>query len=280
MPPAGDVRAGVEGVAHRCPQRQHGRGVDHRRAEQLVGHAVVRARPDRIPQLEAGPLQQDVAGQRVAVRAQSGRGQAHHRVTGAHALGPELGPLLHGADGEAGQVELVARHDPGVLGRLAPDQRAAGLATALVYPGHNGRHLIGVDLAGGDVVEHEQRLGPHADEVVDAHGHQVDADRVVAAGVAGHDHFRADAIGRGHENGVREAAEVERELATEPADALHQAVQALHGGIAGRNIHPGAGVGGAALSHDGQTPGRAPWWALTATGSGRRRLTDTGTGVG
>ena len=80
--------------------------------------------------------------------------------------------------------------------------------------------------------------------------------------------------------GWREAAEVERELAAEPADALHHAAQPLHGGVAGRDVHPGAGVGGAALSHDGQTPGSAPWWALTATGSGRRSVTDAGTGVG
>ena len=60
----------------------------------------------------------------------------------------------------------------------------------------------------------------------------------------------------------------------------HQVTHALHGGIAGCNVDAGGGVGGAALSHDGQTPGRAPWWALTATGSGRRSVTDAGTGVG
>ena len=77
-----------------------------------------------------------------------------------------------------------------------------------------------------------------------------------------------------------EAGQVERELAAEAPDALHQAPQALHGGIAGRDVDAGAGVGGAALSHDGQTPGRAPWWALTATGSGSRSVTCAGTGVG
>ena len=63
---------------------------------------------------------------------------------------------------------------------------------------------------------------------------------------------------------MREAAEVERELAAEAADALHQAAQALDGGITGRDVHAGAGVGGAALSHDGQTPGSAAWWAVAA----------------
>ncbi len=141
--------------------------------------------PGGIPELEAGPLEEDVAGERVAVGTQPRRGQADDGVALPHALGTELRPLLHHADGEAGQVELVARHDAGVLRRLAPDQRAARLAAALVHPGHDGGHLLGVDLAGGDVVEHEERLGAHAHQVVDAHGDQVDADRAVAAGVAG-----------------------------------------------------------------------------------------------
>ena len=67
-------------------------------------------------------------------------------------------------------------------------------------PGHDGGHLVGVDLAGGDVVEHEQRLGADAHQVVDAHGDEVDADRVVAAGVAGDDHLGAHPVGRGHQD--------------------------------------------------------------------------------
>ncbi len=146
-------------------------------------------------------------------------------------------------------------------------------------PADDGGHLVGVDLARGDVVEHEQRLGPHADEVVDAHGDQVDADRPVATGVAGDDHFGAHPVGGGHQDRTREAPQVERELAAEPADPLHHAAQALDGGVAGRDVHTGAGVGGA-LSHGGQTPGSAPWWAVTPTGSGRRSVTEAGTGVG
>ncbi len=117
--------------------------------------------------------------------------------------GPSCGPLLDDTDREAGQIELVGRHDAGVLGRLPADQRAAGLAAALVHPRHHGRHLVGVDLARGDVVEHEQRLGAHADQVVDAHGDQVDADRVVAAGVPGDHHLGAHPVGRSHQDRLR-----------------------------------------------------------------------------
>ena len=66
-----------------------------------------------------------------------------------------------------------------------------------------------------------------------------------------------------------------------PPIPSHHAAHALDGGIPGCDVDAGAGIGGAALSHDGQTPGSAPWWALTATGSGRRIVTaDEGTGVG
>ena len=43
-----------------------------------------------------------------------------------------------------------------------------------------------VVLGHGHVVEEEQRLGAAADGVVDAHRHQVDADRVVPPGQLGH----------------------------------------------------------------------------------------------
>ena len=153
---------------------------------------------------------------------------------------------------------------PGCSAVSPPINAQPGLAAALVHAGHHGGHLVGVDLAGGDVVEHEQRLGPDAHEVVDAHGDQVDADRVVAAGGAGHHQLGAHPVGRGHQDRLRGSGRVERELPPNPPMPGTMAAQALDGGVAGRDVHAGAGVGGAALSHGGQTPGSAPWWAVTA----------------
>ena len=89
---------------------------------------------------------------------------------------------LDDADREADQVELARLHGAGVLGHLAADQRAAGLAAALGHALDELLDVVGVELADRDVVEEEQRLGALADEVVDAHGDQVDADGVEAAG--------------------------------------------------------------------------------------------------
>ncbi len=52
----------------------------------------------------------------------------------------------------------------------------------------------------GHVVEEEQRLGAAAERVVDAHRHQVDADRVVHAGQLSHLQLRAHAVGAGNQH--------------------------------------------------------------------------------
>ena len=85
---------------------------------------------------------------------------------------------LDDADGEADEVELARLHGAGVLGHLAADERAAGLPAALGHAFDELLDVVGVEPADGDVVEEEQRLGALAHEVVDAHGDEVDADRV------------------------------------------------------------------------------------------------------
>ena len=57
--------------------------------------------------------------------------------------------------------------------------------------------------AGGVVVEEEDRLGALHDHVVRAHGDEVDADRVVAAGLDGQPQLGADAVGAGDHHRAR-----------------------------------------------------------------------------
>ena len=131
--------------------------------------------------------------------------------------GDQLVALDH-ADGEADQVELAGLHGARVLGHLAADQRAAGLAAALGHALDELLDVVGVEPADGDVVEEEERLGALADEVVDAHGHEVDADGVEATGGLGHQRLGADTVGRRHEHRLAVAGGVEAEQAAEPAD--------------------------------------------------------------
>ena len=85
-PAAGDVGDGAH--VDVAEERPHGRGVDHRRREQLVGEAVVRARERGVVEGQPGALEQHPAGQRVAVGAQSGRRQPDEHVAGPGARRP------------------------------------------------------------------------------------------------------------------------------------------------------------------------------------------------
>ena len=62
-----------------------------------------------------------------------------------------------------------------------------------------------VELAAGEIVEKEQRLGALHHEVVDRHGDEIDADRVVPAGLDRDLDLGADAVGAGDQHRVLEA---------------------------------------------------------------------------
>ena len=63
-----------------------------------------------------------------------------------------------------------------MLGDLAAEQGATRLATPLGDAGDDRFDMGRVDRLDRHVVEHEQGRGTHADEVIDAHGHEVDSD--------------------------------------------------------------------------------------------------------
>ncbi len=249
-PAAGDVGDGsdVNGVQ----QLGHDRCVDHRRLEQLLGQRAGRSRVGRAIEGECRSFQQDPTGERVPVAAQPRRRQADEHVSGLDPLSGDEPIALDHADGEADQVELVRHHGAGMLGHLAPDQGAPSLKASGGHPLDERDHLIVVEAADGDVVEHEQRLGPLAHEVVDAHRDQVDADGVIAAHRPGHHRLGADPVGGGHQHGMAVAGGLEREQPTESPDvADHLAAKrgsnlganALHGPLPGGDVDSGGRVG-------------------------------------
>ena len=105
-------------------------------------------------------LRDDLAGQRVAVRVEARRPQADEHVAGALRVERrEDAPALHGADGEAREVVVAPVVHGRHLGRLAADERTAGLAAALGDAAHDGGGRGDVEVSAGVVVEEEQRLG-------------------------------------------------------------------------------------------------------------------------
>ena len=159
---------------------------------------------------------------------------------------------LDGAHGKTGEIEILAGIEPGHLRRLAADEGAAGLTAAvrdaLDDPG--ARH--GVEAAGGEVVEEEQGLGALDDQVVDAHRHQVDPDRIQDAGIDGELELGADAVGGGDQHRVLEPRRLEVEQRAEAAELGVRAApprRPCHGrdqvdqGVPGIDVDAGIGVG-------------------------------------
>ena len=107
------------------------------------------------------------------------RREAEHDVAGLDRGAVER--LVDDADARAGEVELAVAVDPGQLGRLAADERDAGLAADLRRSFDELRHLGELDLRRGDVVEEDERLGAARDHVVDAVRREVGAARAQSA---------------------------------------------------------------------------------------------------
>ena len=108
--------------------------------------------------------------------------------------------------------------------------------------------IFGAELAGGEIVEEEQRLGALDDDVVDAHRDEIDADRVVDAGLDGDLHLGADAVIGGDEDRVLETGRLEIEQAAEAADlrvgagppgGAHEGLDRVHHGVAGVDVDAG-----------------------------------------
>ena len=90
-------------------------------------------------------------------------------------------------------------------------------------PATTRRPVVDVEPAAGIVVEEEQWLGALHHDVVDAHRHQVDADRVGHARLDRDLELGADAVGARDEDRILEARRLEVEQSTEAAQPAHHA---------------------------------------------------------
>ena len=141
-------------------------------------------------------------------------------MTSPSATSPEGRSLPRSAAPTAkpGEIVVAVGIHAGHFGGLAADQRAARLAAAGRDAADDRGTLIGIELAGREIVEEEQRLRALDDEVVDAHGNEIDADRVVIVRVDGDLELRADAVVGGDEHRIGEARGLQVEQAAEAAD--------------------------------------------------------------
>ena len=113
--------------------------------------------------------------------------------------------FLHHGHAEAGQVVAAGGVEARHLSGFTPQQGTAALGAAVGNAHHHLRHRCGAELAGGDVIEEEERFGAAGDHVVGAHGHQIDAHPVVALAVLGQLQLGAHPVGAGHQQGLAQA---------------------------------------------------------------------------
>src|SRR5690606_31623436 len=125
---------------------------------------------------------------------------------------------LSRANRETGKIVIAvavhARHFSG----FTADQRRTGLTASFGNARNDVHALVRRKLAGRKIIEEEKWLGTLNNEIVDAHGNQIDAHRVVLVGVDGDLQLGADAVIGGNEHRVLEACGLEVEQAAKAAD--------------------------------------------------------------
>ena len=117
-----------------------------------------------------------------------------------------------------------------------------------------------VQLAGRVVVEEEQGLRALHDDVVDAHGDEVDADRVVPPGVDRKSQLGADAVGARYQHRLAvtggqlhqgaEAADAGEHLGA--LRAAHERLDALDELVAGVDVDARVAITDGAFGHGGR----------------------------
>ena len=156
---------------------------------------------------------------------------------------------------------------PGISAVSPPISAQPASPAAVAMPATTCGADLGLELAAGEIVEEEQRLGALHDEVVDAHRDEIDADRVVASGLDGELDLGADAVGGGDQHRVGEAGALEVEQPAEAADLgvgagprgrAHQRLDQLDHAVAGIDVDAGVRVGEARpVLPSANSPGRA-----------------------
>ena len=148
----------------------------------------------------------------------AGRCKSDHHVARRDIAARQQVVAAHRADGEAGKVVVAGLIHAGHFRGLTADQRADALRGTGGNAFDHHRSDRRIELAAGEVVEEEQRLGPLHHEVVDRHGDEIDADRIVTRRFDRDFDLGADAVGRSDQDCIGEAGSLEIEQAAEAAD--------------------------------------------------------------
>ena len=191
---AGDVRQPFDGVLGQS--REDGLHVQARGAHD--GFAKRQA-VQRLGQLIASPLDA-FAHQRKAVAVHAVAGQAQHNITGLNGFASEQLAFFDNGYGKACQIVFASGVHARHFGGFAADQGAAAFFAAFGDAANYGCCGFHVEFAAGKVIEKKQWLGTLHQDIVHAHGHEVDAYGVVHVPLESKLELGAHAIGAADQN--------------------------------------------------------------------------------
>ena len=146
---------------------------------------------------------------------------------------------------EAREIVIAGRVHAGHFCRLAADQRRTRLPAAFRDAGDHPRGDLRIELAAGEIIEEEQRLGALHHHVVHAHRHEVDANRIVQARLGGDLDLGAHAVVGGDQDGIGKSRRFQIEKPAEaakcrgcprPGTRLGERLYSLHKRVAGIDV--------------------------------------------
>ncbi len=89
---------------------------------------------------------------------------------------------------------------PGISAVSPPTKAQPALSTTLGDAGNDGFDFLRFVAADGHVIEKFERLGALRQDIIDAHRHSVDTDRIVLIHSESQFQFGADTVGAAHQN--------------------------------------------------------------------------------
>jgi len=167
------------------------------------------------------------------------------------------------ANRKAGQVVFTFAVETGHLSCFATDQGTTGLPAALCYTFNDLGSFFRSQHACSQVVEEEKRFSALNDDVVNAHGDQVNADSVVTIKFERQLQLGADSVCRGNQNRGLVFILVQGKETAEATDVgenfgavgrLDQGLDDVDKTITGFDIYAGAFIGHTGTIRQGCSP--------------------------
>ena len=138
-------------------------------------------------------------GKTIAVHA--GGSDSDQDVSGSYFLPCDQVFFINNTYGETCKVIFILFHKSRMLRSLSADQSGSGLKAAFRYASYDLGDLFRIVLAAGNIIQEKQRFTARAGNIVHAHCHSVDSDRVMFVHYHGKLYLGSASVGPGYQSG-------------------------------------------------------------------------------